>query len=144
MVFMIIKRTYQNEPKLKEIRRFLRSEGTSAEKILWKYIRGNQLGYKFRRQFSVGNFVADFYCHELKLIIELDGWTHDSLLAKNKDKRKQNFLDARGYCVVRFTNEDVYGDIGKLFERIKKACDNRRITKTPPFIPPLIGEGANG
>ncbi|MEK7680483.1 MAG: endonuclease domain-containing protein [Patescibacteria group bacterium] len=141
---MKVKRTYQNELALKDVRRFLRSEGTSAEKFLWKYIRGNQLGYKFRRQFSIGNFVADFYCHELKLIIELDGWTHDSLLAKNKDKRKQNFLEARGYYVVRFTNEDVYGDVGNLFERIKKACDDRRTTKTPPSVPPLIGEGANG
>src|SRR3989344_7512072 len=98
---MITKRTYQNEPVLKDVRRFLRSEGTSAEKILWKYIRGNQLSYKFRRQFSIGNFVADFYCHELKLIIELDGWTHDSLQTKNKDKRKQDFLEAQGYYVVR-------------------------------------------
>jgi cyclase len=89
--------------------------------------------------------VADFYCHELKLIIELDGWTHDSLLTKDKDKRKQNFLEAQGYCVVRFRNEEVYGDIGKLLDRIKKVCDARQLTtKTPPSVPPLVGEGVNG
>ena len=141
---MTIKRTYQNETKLKEIRRFLRSEGTSAEKVLWKFLRKNQLGYKFRRQFSIGNFVADFYCHELKLIIELDGWTHDSLQTKTKDKRKQDFIEAQGYYVVRLRNEEVYGDIGMLTARIKEICDVRRAAKTPPTVPPLIGEGANG
>ncbi|MBI2037589.1 MAG: endonuclease domain-containing protein [Candidatus Magasanikbacteria bacterium] len=120
---MTIKRTYQNEPTLKDVRRFLRAEGTSAEKILWKYIRKNQLGYKFRRQFSIGNFVADFYCHELKLIIELDGWTHDSSQTKIKDLRKQQFFEGKGYTVIRLTNEEIYGDPEKFIARIKEICD---------------------
>lgn len=124
-VIMITKRTYQNEPVLKDVRRFLRSEGTSAEKILWKYIRSNQLGYKFRRQFSIGNFVADFYCHELKLIIELDGWTHDSQKTKTRDLRKQQFFESKGYTVTRLTNEEIYGDPEKFVAHIKEICDKQ-------------------
>ena len=139
---MIIQRTYQNEPKLKEIRRSLRSEGPSAEKILWKYLRKNQLGYKFRRQFSIGNFVADFYCHELKLIIELDGWTHDSQITKHKDFYKEQFFINKGCSVFRISNNEIYEDPEKFIFRIKEICDKLSKRLTPPFIPPLIGEGA--
>lgn len=109
---------YKNSNRLKEVRQFLRANGTVAEKILWKFIRKNQLGYKFRRQFSIENFVADFCCEEVKLVIELDGWTHDSEKTRVKDEYKQAALEAKGYKVIRFTNEQIYGDIEKILKVI--------------------------
>ncbi len=123
---MVIKRTYQNNPTLKDTRRFLRSEANSAEKILWKFIRGNQLGYKFRRQFSIGNFIVDFYCHELKLVVELDGWTHESAKTKIKDKIKQQFLESNGYKVFRLTNEEMFGDPQVFLKKLKEFIINQR------------------
>jgi very-short-patch-repair endonuclease len=138
---MIIDRTYQNKPALKNIRRFLRSEANSAEQILWRYIRKNQLGYKFRRQFSIGNFVADFYCHELKLVIELDGWTHEFDKAKVTDKNKQQFLESKGYRVFRLANEELFEDPEIFLERITSICHAIPGSETPPLAPPLVGEG---
>lgn len=122
---MAIKRTYQNEPKLKLIRRSLRQNQTTAEKILWTHLRNKQLGYKFRRQFSIGNFVVDFYCHEAKLVIELDGWTHDSELTQTKDARKQSVLETNGYFVLRFRNEQVFEDLEGVLNEITKTCQSR-------------------
>ena len=79
---------YKNKTSLKQIRQYLRNEPTTAEAILWKYIRRKALGFKFRRQFSIMNKVVDFCCEELKLVIELDGWTHDFEKTKAKDIEK--------------------------------------------------------
>ena len=68
---------YKNSHKLKDVRQSLRANPTKAEEILWRYLRRNQLGYKFRRQFSINNTVVDFCSEQLKVVIELDGWTHD-------------------------------------------------------------------
>ena len=116
---------YKNSHKLKDIRHSLRANPTKAEEILWKFLRRNQLGYKFRRQFSVNNLVVDFCSEQLKVVIELDGWTHDFEATQLKDMRKQKMLESNGYKVVRYTNEQIYGDIGVIIDDIKKICDNR-------------------
>ena len=116
---------YKNTHKLKDIRQSLRANPTKAEEILWKYLRRNQLGYKFRRQFSINSVVVDFCSEQLKLVIELDGWTHDFEKTQQKDIRKQKMLEENGYKVVRYTNEQIFGDIGVLVDEIKKICDNR-------------------
>ncbi len=119
------KYVYKNNHRLKEVRQFLRAEANGAEKILWKYLRRNQLGYKFRRQFSINSVVVDFCSEQLKLVIELDGWTHDFEKTQFKDVRKQKMLEENGYKVVRFTNEQIYGDVGVIVDGIKKICDSR-------------------
>lgn len=111
---------YKNSHKLEEVRKFLRMNATGAEKILWTHVRGKQLGYKFRRQYSIGNYVVDFCCEQAKVVVELDGWTHDSEKTKLKDKNKQVYLESLGYKVLRFTNEQVYGDVEKVLDEIKK------------------------
>ena len=116
---------YKNTHKLKDIRQSLRANPTKAEEILWKFLRRNQLGYKFRRQFSVNNVVADFCCEQLKLVVELDGWTHDFETTQLKDVRKQKMLESNGYKVIRYTNEQVYGDIGVIVDGLKRICDSR-------------------
>jgi very-short-patch-repair endonuclease len=86
---------------------------TKAEACLWKYIlRAKQLrGYQFRRQRSVLNYIADFMCMELMLIIEVDGITYHWEETMLKDKKKQADLEAEGFTVLRFTDQEVLTDI---------------------------------
>ena len=91
----------------------LRKEMTKAEACLWKYIlRARQLkGYQFRRQRSILKYIADFMCMELMLIIEVDGITHHWEETILKDKNKQDDLEAAGFTVLRFTDEEVLNNI---------------------------------
>jgi very-short-patch-repair endonuclease len=86
--------------------RSLRKNQTDVEQLLWKYLRNRQLfNYKFRRQFPIEPYVADFVCLELKLIIELDGGQHACRI--NYDDQRSLFLGQRGFKVIRFWNNDV-------------------------------------
>ena len=87
----------------------LRNAATPAEKALWQYLRKSQLGAKFSRQMQVGSFFADFLCRELKLVIELDGHSHD--VQPERDVWRDRYLSEAGYRVVHFTNADVFGNI---------------------------------
>jgi very-short-patch-repair endonuclease len=127
---------YKNDNKLKGIRQYLRSNVTEAEKILWKYLRREQLGCKFRRQFSIDNRVADFCCERLKLVIELDGWTHDYEKTQIKDKFKTQLFEKYGYKVLRFKNEQVYGDIELVVKEIERVCEERKYAFASRAIPP--------
>ena len=81
--------------------RTLRKDQTDVEQLLWKYLRNRQLyKYKFRRQFPIEPYVADFACLELKLIIELDGGQHANRI--NYDDQRSLFLEQRGFKVIRF------------------------------------------
>lgn len=117
--------TYRNANYLKEKRQFLRTEANLAEKILWKHLRREQMGYKFRRQYSIGNVIADFCSVPIQLIIEIDGWTHDSEKTKTKDTKKEWLLESYGYKILRFTNEQIYGDIEPVLREIKSVCQKR-------------------
>lgn len=107
---------------LKPLARTMRTEMTFSERTLWKFLRNRQiLGYKFRRQHVIGNFIVDFYCHELKLVIEVDGLSHEE--QKSYDRDRQVYLENSGYSVIRFNNEEVVrnisGVIGELMNRIQ-------------------------
>ena len=84
----------------------MRQQPVTCEKILWRKLRNRQLkGLKFKRQFSIGRYIVDFYCAELKLVIEIDG---DSHIGKEKyDKERENVLKSYGLKVVRFKDDDV-------------------------------------
>ena len=102
---------------IKQKARNLRKNSTDAEKYLWRHIRNRQLeGWKFRRQFPIGQYIADFVCPELKLIIEIDGGQHAELA--EYDLRRTEFLQARGYQVVRFWNNEVLGNIEGVLETL--------------------------
>ena len=99
--------------------RQLRSSQTEAEQKLWIFLRNRQLkGKKFRRQHVIAEYVVDFYCHECKLIIELDGNYHKDEEAKGYDKARTNLLNEYGITVLRFWNEEVMKDIKKVLEKI--------------------------
>ncbi|GAB4243523.1 MAG: hypothetical protein Tsb0034_21430 [Ekhidna sp.] len=80
-------------PKLKELARYLRNNSTQSEILLWKYLKGKHMhGYDFHRQKPLLNYIADFYCYELKLVIELDSYTHKFEEAVKKDLKKKETL----------------------------------------------------
>ena len=95
------------------------------ETILWTRLKGRQLrGHKFRRQYSVDNFVVDFYCPEVKLAIEVDGESHYTEEMKSRDMERQALIESYGIQFVRFTNvevlENISGVLGRIMERINQ------------------------
>ena len=99
-------------PYMKEIRKELRNNLTTAEAYFWLYVQNKQLlGRKFRRQHSFGSYVVDFYCHSEKLVIELDGAAHYTSQGMEYDEARTLFLESLGLTVVRFENKDVLAHI---------------------------------
>lgn len=97
----------------------LRNNETQAEKNLWEKLRNNQLkGYKFRRQHPISLFIADFYCHQLKLIIEIDGDYHNTLEQIKKDDERTQILQDNGMKIIRFTNCEIENNIDKVITGI--------------------------
>ncbi|WP_321347468.1 DUF559 domain-containing protein [uncultured Draconibacterium sp.] len=96
---------------LKEYARKLRNNSTLAEAILWdEVLKQKQLkGYSFLRQRPIGNYIVDFFCKELKMIIELDGTIHR--FQKSKDKYREDNLREMGYNIIRFHNEEILKNI---------------------------------
>ena len=103
---------------------FLRRNETKAEKLLWEKLRNNQLeGLKFRRQHPVNIYIADFYCHKFKLIIELDGDYHNQEEQKQKDEVRTEVLRLNGLKIIRFKNEEVEQDINQVLITIKNKIE---------------------
>lgn len=111
-------------------RKKLRNHLTPAEAILWKILKGRQIGgAKFRRQHSVGPYVLDFYCPELKLAIELDGEIHGRREAE--DERRTRYLrKVKGIEVLRFENRTVFEEM----ERICREIEERAVAETERSI----------
>jgi very-short-patch-repair endonuclease len=133
------------KPKLPEAllraARELRRKATDAEKYLWSLLRNRQLaGYKFRRQHPLGRFVLDFYCHEAKLCVELDGGQHAEPAQADYDRERTVWLNREGIRVIRFWNTDVLNNIEGVLQSILIALTTpveeevkRRITKEDIF-----------
>jgi very-short-patch-repair endonuclease len=129
---------YFNRRDEKALRRRLRNDMPPAELRLWSRLRGKQLlGRKFRRQFSVGPYCLDFFCPELKLAIELDGDSHFTNAANQRDGARQEWVESFGIRFVRFTNTDIYENLDGVLEVIAAA-----IADTPPQSP--LGKGGRG
>ena len=109
---IFIKMKIHYNPKLKELARQLRNNATKAEIKLWMNVNKDQFfGYDFHRQKPIGNYIADFYCHQLKLVIEVDGITHHRPAVIEKDKIKEKAFESLGLTVLRFDDEEVLDDI---------------------------------
>jgi very-short-patch-repair endonuclease len=108
--------------KLYQYGRELRQSSTKAEKILWQYLRNRKLnGLKFRRQHPLDKFIADFYCHEKKLVIELDGSVHNIKDNEEYDSARTNEINELGIRVLRFRNDEVESNIETVLKEIIKA-----------------------
>ncbi|OGV08370.1 MAG: hypothetical protein A3J84_01750, partial [Ignavibacteria bacterium RIFOXYA2_FULL_37_17] len=102
-------------------RRRLRKNPAQAEEILWRYLRNKKLlGLKFKRQYSIDQFVIDFYCSELKFAVELDGRIHLTKDVKNHDENRDGFLSEFGIKILRIKNEIIINDIKNAIELIRK------------------------
>jgi very-short-patch-repair endonuclease len=115
-----------SEGKLRQARA-LRRKMTPAEKVLWERVRRKQiLDTKFRRQQIVDGFVADFYCHQAALVVEVDGSIHDSPEQKARDKHRRKVFEGRGLKEIRFRNEEVLGDIEQVVAEITRWVERRK------------------
>ena len=105
--------------KLNQARRLRRNQ-TETEKIFWSRVRNRQLeGFKFKRQYPIGHFVVDFLCFEARLVIELDGGQHDERRAADLNRTQK--IEAVGYRVVRFWNNDVNENIEAVLNSVLNA-----------------------
>ena len=105
-------------PRIFQFARKLRERSTKAENIMWEYLKTKPAGVKFRRQHPYSLFVLDFYCHRLKLVIEVDGSIHSLEEVSSNDKKRQDELEKNGLVVIRFTNELVENNFEKVKEEI--------------------------
>ena len=105
--------------KLKPLARKLRKEMPLSEILLWQEIRKKNLGVQFHRQVPIDNYIVDFYCHELKLAIEVDGSSHDSDEALEKDTKRQSKLESFGVSFIRFENLEVKNDIYNVLKELE-------------------------
>lgn len=114
---------YNNE--LKNYANENRKEMTKAEACIWKFVLGarQMQGYQFRRQRPALNYIADFLCKELMLIIEVDGLTHDWEEVAKNDSVRQTKLEEVGFRVLRFKDEEVLNDIGNIVRAIENYID---------------------
>ena len=130
-------RIRKNTRELQQAARGMRTVATEAEDVLWEALRGRRLdGLRFRRQHPVGRFVLDFYCPIHKLVVEVDGGVHDA--QEERDAERTAVIEAHGYRVIRFRNEDVMQNLPAVLDGIRTAIP----AASPPLL--LSGEGAGG
>ena len=123
--------------KLNYLAKSLRKKGTDTERLLWKHLRARRFaGFKFRRQQPIGNYIVDFVCFEKKIIVELDGGQHSHPSVKQKDNERDKWLEADGYKVLRFWDNEVLMNTKDVLEEIRKYCSNH-----PPLSPLPSREG---
>lgn len=114
--------------------RKLRNNPTDAEKVLWKALKEAYPNIRFRRQYPIGPYFADIACKDKKIVIEIDGGQHD--LASEAEKTRTEYLQSNGYCVLRFWNNEVLGNIEGVMAVITQNLN------TPP-LPPRMRGGVN-
>ncbi|MFH1942905.1 MAG: endonuclease domain-containing protein [bacterium] len=123
--------------RLTDVARRLRRDASEAEKALWRVLRGRNLeGLKFRRQYPMGNYIADFVCFEKRLIIEVDGGQH--AVDTSGDERRDAWFRKEGFDVLRFWNHDVLTNVEGVVKVILERCNE------PSPYPLPEGEGKKG
>ena len=105
------------DKRLRRYARELRRNMTKAERRLWRRLRGEQLGVKFRRQQPIGRYIVDFVCLERRLVVEVDGGQHDG---SEYDRERDEWLEREGYRVVRFWDNEVMKEIEVVMEEIAR------------------------
>ena len=129
------------DPQLLVFAKSMRTNATDAESLMWQLLRAKRfMNLKFRRQHVIAPYIVDFYCHELGLVIELDGSQHNTEDGQAYDIERTKFLEALGLKVVRYWNSDVLGNTGEVLEDLWRRCSE---LKKPLPSPLLRGEGTS-
>lgn len=125
-------------------RRELRQRNTVAERQLWILLRRfREVGLSFRRQHSIGWYIADFYCPKAKLVIELDGPVHENDESIEYDRIRDEFMKSSGLTVIRFKNHEITENPTNALLKIKEIL-NKQTSLTTNFPLPLDGRGIKG
>ena len=129
-----------NRHELLDTRRQLRKAGEPAEAVLWKCIKSRQLlGFKFRRQFSVGPYILDFYCPEAKLGIELDGAGHYTMDGAKYDQLRSGYLfSEHNIKILRFENRDLYYNLEGVLNEITCCLRTMKQNMESGLTPPVF------
>jgi len=118
-------------PKLKPLARQLRNNSTLSEVLLWEHLKGKRMkGYDFHRQKPIDNYIVDFFCNKLKLVIEIDGDSHDYKF--EEDQKRQQSLESLGLTFLRFDDIDVKKDINSVILRIEEWIEEYENTHPNP------------
>ena len=107
----------------------LRKQQTHAEEILWNYLKTKPFGFKFRRQHPFSNYILDFYCHSLKLVIEVDGSIHNLEEVKRNDEARQKLLEEDGMTVIRFSNGNIKLHPEKIIQQLESFLKEKTTKK---------------
>ena len=114
-----------NMNKYNLLARYLRKSQTPQEQKLWNLLRNRQLlGYKFKRQYPIGNYIVDFVCREKRLVIELDGGQHNIAVNINYDFLRSEYIKQRGFKVIRFWNKEIDENIEGVIAKITEELNN--------------------
>ena len=123
--------------------RKLRSEMSLPEVVLWRELRKRPGGFKFRRQHPAGKYILDFYCHAVRLALEVDGFAHDNAKAVKRDRRRSEWLRSQGVATTRIPASEVLGEIESVVFRIRQICEERRaevaLQHSEPLHQPVAG-----
>ena len=115
-----------NKKELKIFRKTLRNNLTPAEATLWKHIKNKQIyNVQWRRQFSVGPYILDFYCPKARLAIELDGKEHYTIEGDKYDCERDIFISSKGIKILRYENKDIWESFKRVVEEINKELQHR-------------------
>ena len=124
--------------KLKSNSRYLRNNSTLSEVLLWQKLRaGNMMGFKFNRQKPLGNYIVDFYCKALNLVIEIDGSSHDNKY--EEDLKRQKRLEQLGVHFLRFTDLQVKKDITNVLWSIEIWIEENKMNPPNPLYKGELG-----
>ena len=120
----------------------LRQTMTRAETLLWRYIKAHRIGgLGFRRQVPIGPYVADFACHSARLIVELDGESHDFASRQQNDQARDAWFQSQDYAVLRFTNDEVLANLSGVVQVIRETADVHVRGLPPSLTLPHKGGG---
>ncbi|AMW78178.1 DNA methyltransferase [Acinetobacter sp. TGL-Y2] len=116
------------DPNLLEFAKSMRHTATDAEHLMWQILRAKRfMDLKFCRQHVIKPYIVDFYCHEIGLVVELDGGQYGTDDAVEYDAERTKFLEPLGLTVVRYWNHDVLGRIDVVLEHLWQVCDELRV-----------------
>jgi very-short-patch-repair endonuclease len=122
----------EREMRARRFAKRLRARLTEAEAILWSRLRKReQPGALFRRQHPIGPYIADFACLAARVVVEIDGATHGSEAELEHDARRDAFMAAEGWLVMRFSNDDVRRSLGQIMDAILRAVMERASVEAP-------------